>query len=227
MSRENPLWGAPRIHGELRMLGIEVAESTVGRYMGRTRRPPSQGWRTFLSNHVAGIASLDLFVVRTLSFKLIYGLVILRHARRRIVSIAVTTNPTAQWIAGQVTDAFPWDEVPSHLIRDRDQAFGLAYTRRIRAMGIHDHPIAARSPWQNGHVERLIGSIRRECLDHVIVLGEAHLRGVLKSYAAYYNQARTHLSLDKHAPDFWRVQPVGSVLALPVLGGLHHQYVRV
>jgi len=166
-------------------------------------------------------------VVRTLSFKLLYGLVILRHARRRSASIAVTTNPTAQWIAGQVTDAFPWDEAPSHLIRDRDQAFGLAYTQRIRAMGIRDHPIAARSPWQNGHVERLIGSIRRECLDHMIVLGEAHLRRVLKNYAAYYNQARTHLSLDKHAPDFRRVQPVGSVVALPVLGGLHHQYVRV
>jgi transposase InsO family protein len=139
---------------------------------------------------------------------LLYGLVILRHARRRIVSIAVTTNPTAQWIAGQVTDAFPWDEAPSHLIRDRDQSFGLAYTRRIRAVGIRDHPIAARSPWQNGHVERLIGSIRRERLDHMIVLGEAHLRRVLKSYAGYYNQARTHLSLDKYAPDFRRVQPV-------------------
>jgi len=140
MSRENSLWGAPRTHDDLRMLGIEVAASTLGRHMVRTRRPPSQGSRTFLSNHLAGIALLDLFLVRTLSFKLLYGLVILRHARRRIVSIAVTTNPTAQWIAEQVTDTFPWDEAPSHLIRDRDQAFGLAYTRRIRAMGIRDHP---------------------------------------------------------------------------------------
>ena len=146
MSRENPLWGAPRIHGELLMLGIEVAESTVGRYMVRRRRPPSQGWKTFLRNHAAGIASLDLFVVRTISFKLLYGLVILRHARRRLVTIAVTDNPTAQWMAGQATDAFPWDEAPSHLIRDRDGAFGSAYTRRIRAMGIRDHPIAPRSP---------------------------------------------------------------------------------
>ena len=128
MSRENPLWGAPRIHGELLMLGIEVAESTVGRYMVRRRRPPSQGWKTFLRNHAAGIASLDLFVVRTISFKLLYGLVILRHARRRIVTISVTSNPTAEWIAGQVTDAFPWDEAPRHLIRDRDGAFGPAYT---------------------------------------------------------------------------------------------------
>ena len=138
---------------------------------------PSQGWKTFLRNHAAGIASIDLFVVRTISFKLLYGLVILRHARRRLVSISVTNNPTAEWIAGQVTDAFPWDEAPRHLIRDRDGAFGPAYTRRIRAMGIRDHPTAPRSPWQNGHVERLIGSIRRESLDHLIVFGEAHLRG--------------------------------------------------
>ena len=187
MSKENPLWGAPRIHGELVMLGIEVAESTVARYMTRRQGPPSQGWKTFLRNHAVGIASLDLFVVRTISFKLLYGLVILRHARRRLVSISVTSNPTAEWIAGQVTDAFPWDEAPRHLIGDRDGAFGPAYTRRIRAMEIRDHPTAPRSPWQNGHVERLIGSIRRESLDHLIVFGEAHLRAVLKAYASYYN----------------------------------------
>ena len=162
MNRENPLSGAPRIHGELLMLGIELAESTVGRYMVRRRRPPSQSWRTFFRNHAAGIASLDLFVVRTISFKLLYGLVILRHARRRLVSIGVTDNPTAEWIAGQVIDAFPWNEAPRHLLRDRDGSFGPAYTRRIRAMRIRDHPIAPHSPWQNGHVERLIGSIRRE-----------------------------------------------------------------
>jgi transposase InsO family protein len=188
MSRENPLWGAPRIHGELLMLGIEVAESTVGRYMVRRRRPPSQGWKSFLRNHAAGIASLDLFVIRTIWFTLFYGLVILRHARRRLVAISVTTNPTAEWIAGQVTDAFPWNEAPSHLIRDRDAAFAPAYTRRIRAMGIRVHPMVPRSPWQNGHVERLIGSIRRESLDHLIVFDEAHLRRVLRNYASYYNQ---------------------------------------
>src|SRR5208283_2584811 len=140
MSRENPLWGAPRIHGELLMLGIDVSESTVGRYMVRTRRPRSQGWKTFLRNLAAGIASIDLFVVRTISFKLLYGLVILHHARRRLARIAVTTNPTAEWIAGQVTEAFPWSEVPRHLIRDRDRAFGSPYTRRVHAMGIRDHP---------------------------------------------------------------------------------------
>ena len=151
---ENQLWGKPRIHGEL-MLGIEVAESTVGRYMVRRRRPPSQGWKTFLRNHVAGIASLDLFVVRTISFKLLYGLVILPHARRRLVAIGVTTNPTAEWIAGQVTDAFPWDEAPNHLIRDRDAAFGPAYTRRIRAMGI---PITLWRHARNGKTATSSGS---------------------------------------------------------------------
>jgi hypothetical protein len=147
MSKENPLWGAPRIHGELLMLGIEVAQSTVARYMNKRQGPPSQGWRTFLRNHAAGIASLDLFVVRTISFKLLYGLVILRHSRRRLVSISVTSNPTSEWIAGQVVDAFPWDEAPRHLIRDRDGAFGPVYIRRIRAMEIRDHPTAPRSPW--------------------------------------------------------------------------------
>jgi hypothetical protein len=201
MSRDNPLWGVPRIHGELLILGIEVSESTVGRYMIRTRHAPSQGWKTFLRNHAAGIASIDLFVVRTISFKLHYGLVILRHTRRRMVRIAVTCNPTADWIAGQVTEAFPWDEPPQHLLRDHDAAFGSVYTRRILVMGIRDHPVAARSPWQNGYVVRLIGSVRRECLDHFVVFGEAHLRQILKTYAAYYNEVRTHLSLDKDAPN--------------------------
>ena len=187
MNKENPLWGAPRIHNELLMLGIEIGESTVARYMTRRQGLPSQGWKTFLRNHAAGIASIDLFVVRTISFKLLYGLVILRHARRRLVRISVTSNPTAEWIAGRVTDAFPWDEAPRHLIRDRDGALGPVYTRRIRAMRIRGRPTAPRSPWQNGHVERLIGSIRRESLDHLVVFGEAHLRDVLKTYASYYN----------------------------------------
>ena len=227
MSHENPLWGAPRINGELLMLGIEVAQSTVAKYMGRAGRPTSQGWTTFLRNHAAGIASIDLFVVRTISFKLLYGLVILGHLRRRLIRVSVTTNPTAEWIAGQVTEAFPYDEAPRHLLRDRDGAFGPAYNRRIRAMGIRDHPTAPRSPWQNGHVERLIGSIRCECLDHLVVFGEADLRRVLKSYASYYNSVRTHLSLNKNAPLFRRRQTVGNIVSIPILGGLHHQYVRV
>src|ERR1700680_1383185 len=195
--------------------------------MVRRRRPPSQGWKTFLRNHIDGIASLDLFVVRTISFRLLYGLAILRHAHRRLVTIAVTANPTDQWITGQVTDAFPWDEAPQHLIRGRDGAFCPAYTHRIRAMGIRDHPTAPRSPWQNRHVERLIGSIRRESLDPLGVFGEAPLRGVLRNYASYDNQVRTHLSLDKNAPDFRRPQKLGPIAAISILGGLHHQYVRV
>jgi transposase InsO family protein len=198
------------------MLRIEVAQSTVARYLTKPHGPPSQGWKTFLRNHTAGIASIDLFVVRTVSFKLLYGLVILRHARRQLVRISVTNNPTAEWIAGQVTDAFPFDEAPRHLIRDRDCAFGPVYTRRIRAMGIRDHPIAPRSPRQNGHVERLIGSIRRESFDHLVVFGEAHLRDVLKNYASYYNKVRPHLSLDKDAPDFRRTQGIGRIAAIPI-----------
>jgi hypothetical protein len=165
---------------------------------GRGRRKWSQGWKTFLRNHASGVAAIDLFVVRTISFKLRYGWVVLSHARKRLVRIAVTSSPTAEWIAGQVTEAFPWDEAPRHLLRDRDGAFGTAYTRRIRAMAIRDHPVAARSPWQNGYyVERPIGSIRRESLDHVVPFGEAHLHQILKTYVAYYNDIRTHLSLDK------------------------------
>jgi transposase InsO family protein len=227
ISRENPLWGAPRIHGELLMLGVEVAQSTVAKYMGRSGRPTSQGRKTFLRNQAAGIASIDLFVVPTVSFKLLYGLVILGHLRRRLIRVSVTTNPTAQWIAGQITEAFPWDEAPRHLLRDRDGSFGPVYTRRVRTMGIRDHPTAPRSPWQNGHVERLIGSIRRECLDHMVVFGEADLRRILKAYASYYNRIRTHLSLDKDAPLSRRRQTLGNIVSIPILGGLHHQYVRV
>jgi transposase InsO family protein len=227
MCRENPCRGAPRIHGELLMLGIEVAQSTVAKYMQRPRQPPSQGWKTFLRNHATGIASLDLFVVRTISFKLLYGLVILRHGRRRLARIGITSNPTAEWIAGQVTEAFPWDEAPRHLVRDRDGVFGGDYVRRIRAMGIRDHPVAPRSPWQNDYAERVIGSIRRECLDHTIVFGEAHLRRILTSYTAYYNRTRTHLSLRKDAPEHREPQRFGDIVSRPILGGLHHHYVRV
>jgi len=169
ISLANPLWGAPRIHGELLKLGIDVGQTCVAKYMARRRRPPSQGWRTFLLNHADGIASIDLFVVPTISFKLLYGLLILRHDRRGILLLGVTTLPTAEWIGRQLSDACGWEPVPDYLIRDRDRVYGEAFTRRIRAMGIRDRPTAPRSPWQNGYAERLIGSIRRECLDHVIV----------------------------------------------------------
>ena len=180
MSIENPLWGAPRIHGELLKLGFEVAQSSVAKYMVKRRGPPSQGWRTFLRNHAPDIAAMDLFVVPTIGFDLLYAFVIVRLDRRDMVWINVTTNPTAEWIARQITEAFPWDDAPKYLIRDRDQIYGAVVTRRLRAMGIRDKPTAPASPWQNGFAERLIGSIRRECLDHIIVLGEAHLRRILK-----------------------------------------------
>jgi transposase InsO family protein len=227
MSMENPFWGTPRIHGELLKLGYEVAQSTVAKYMVKRRRPPSQGWRTFLRNHAPDIAAMDLFVVPTIGFDLFYAFVIVRLGRRELVWINVTANPTAEWIARQLTEAFPWDEPPGYLIRDRDCMYGTIVTSRIRAMGIRDKPIAPASPWQNGFTERLIGSIRRECVDHFIVLGEAHLRRILRAYANYYNDIRTHRSLDKDVPIFRPVQRTGSISSRKVLGGLHHHYMRV
>jgi hypothetical protein len=227
MSVDNQLWGAPRIHGELLKLGFSVAQSTVATYMVKRRGPPSQGWRTFLRNHAPDIAAMDLFVVPTIGFKLLYGFMIVRLDRRNLVWISVTTNPTAEWVARQITEAFPWNESPRYAIRDRDRIYGTVVTRRLRAMGIRDKPIAPSSPWQNGFAERLIGSIRRECLDYIIVSGEAHLRWSLKSHADYYNSARTHRSLHKDAPVSRPIHQTGSVRSHPILGGLHHQYFRI
>jgi transposase InsO family protein len=209
------------------MLGIDVGQTTVAKYMVRLRRPPSQGWRTFLRNHADGMVSMDLFVVPTISFRLLYGFLILRHSRRDILWFGVTAHPNAEWIARQITEAYAWTNTPRYIIRDRDGAYGHVLIRRLRAMGIRDHPIAPRSPWQNGHTERLIGSIRRDCLDHVVVFGERHLRHLLGSYQRYYNNARTHLSLNKDAPASRAVQAVGRIVADPHLGGLYHQYVRI
>jgi transposase InsO family protein len=227
MSMENLLWGAPRIHGELLKLGFSVAQSTVATYMIKRRGSPSQGWRAFLHNHAPDIAAMDLFVVPTIGFKLLYGFVIVRVHRRDIVWINVTTKPTAEWVARQITEAFPWDGVPRYMIRDRDRIYGTVVTRRLRAMGIRDKPIARASPWQNGYAERLIGSIRRECLDHIIIFGEAHLCRILKSYADYYNSVRTHRSLHKDAPISRPIHQTGVLRSQPILGGLHHHYVRV
>jgi transposase InsO family protein len=191
-SVEQAQWDAPRIHGELLKLGIEVAQSTVAKYMAGKADPSGQRWSTFLRNHSPHIAAMDLFVVPTIGFNLLYVLVIVRLARRELVSLNVTAHPTAEWIAQQITEAFPWTEAPRYLIRDRDAIYGAAVTRRLRAMGIRDKPIAAGSPWQNSFAERLIGSIRRECVDHVIALGEQHLRQVLKSYARAITTPREH-----------------------------------
>ena len=215
------LGGRPQIAAD-RGLSVHVAK-----YMVKRCGPPSQGWRIFLRNHAPDIAAMDLFVVPTIGFDLLYGLVIVRLARRDLVWINVTSHPTAEWIARQIMEAFPWNEAPRYMIRDRDQVYGAAAMRRLRAMGIRDKPIAPGSPWQNGFAERLIGSIRRECVDHIVVLGEAHLRRILKSYARYYNEMRTHRSLDKDAPISRPVQRVGSIISRALLGGLHHHYVRV
>ena len=227
MSLANQLWGAPRLHGELLKLGIDVGQTSVAKYMAKRRNPPSQGWKTFLRNHTDGIASIDLFVVPTVSFRLLYALLILRHGRRRIMWLGVTAHPTAEWIARQLTEACGWEPAPRYLIRDRDCVYGEYFKRRLRAMGIRGRPTSLRSPWQNGNTKRLIGSIRRECLDHVVVFGERHLRHVLNSYMHYYNGSRTHLSLNKDAPVPRPVQAVGRILPTPILGGLHHRYVRI
>src|SRR5207342_216721 len=227
ISLANPLWGAPRLHGELLKLGIDVGQTTVAKYMARGRRPPSPGWKTFLDNHADGIASMDLFVVPTISFRLLYGFLVLRHSRREILWLGVTAHPSAQWIARQLSEAYGWQQAPQYIVRDRDCVYGDVFIRRVRAMGIRDRPIAPRSPWQNGHAERLIGSIRRDCLDHVVVFGERHLRHLLGLFQKYYNDARTHLSLNKDAPASRAVQAVGRIVPTPHLGGLHHQYMRI
>ena len=227
ISIANPLWGSPRIHGELLKLGIDVSQSTVANYMVRGRHPPSQGWLTFLRNHADGIAAVDLFVVPTIGFRFLFGLVILNHDRRRIVHIAATYHPTAEWIARQIVEAFPWESAPHYLLRDRDGAYGKVFRKRLFAMGIRDRPVAPRSPWQNGYVERVIGSIRRDLLDHVIVMGEAHLRRLFRAYADYYNTWRTHLGLDKDTPLGRPIHDRGRIRPMPKLGGLHHAYVRI
>jgi len=229
MRRENPLWGAPRIHGELLKLGFAVAQSTVAKYMAGKRDddPSVQSWAAFLRNHAPQTAAMDLFVVPTIGFDVLYALVIVRLARRELVWVNVTAHPTAEWIARQITEAFPWNEAPRYLIRDRDGMYGNVVRRRLRAMGIRDKPISAGSPWQNCFAERLIGSIRRECVEHLIVFGEQHLRRVLRSYALYYNDIRTHRSLNKDAPLSRPVQRVGRIVSRALVGGLHHQYVRI
>ncbi len=228
MAAENPTWGAPRIHGELSKLGLTVSERTVSRLLRRPRRRASQTWRTFLSNHVATLVSMDFFTVPTLTGRMLFVFVLLAHQRRRIVHINITEHPTAAWTAQQMIEAFPDDTAPRWLLRDRDAIYGDAFRCRVAGMGIGDVSSSPSSPWQNPYAESVIGSIRRECLDHVIVLGEWHLRRLLTSYLSYYHGARTHLALAKDAPTPRRVQPPteGCVVAFPEVGGLHHRYER-
>ena len=220
MGRENPLWGAPRIHGELLMLEFELAQSTVSKYMVRGRRPPSQSWKTFLQNHAEAIAAIDMCVVPTLTFEHFFAFLVLGHGRRQLLWFEVTRHPTAEWVARQITEAFPWASAPTYLVRDNDSAHGQVFPRRVMAMGIRDRRISPRSPWQNGHVERLIGTVRRECLDRMLIFDEAHLRQILTSYASYYNELDLIRRLGR------AVQRYGNVAATPVLSGLHHRYAR-
>ena len=227
MSMDNALWGASRIHGELLKLGYEVAQSTVSKYLARGGKPPSQSWKTFLRNHTEAIAAIDMCVVPTLSFERLFAFLVLGHGRRQLLWFEITRHPTALWLARQITEAFPWASAPAYLVRDNDRAYGQIFTSRVIAMGIRDRPISPGSPWQNGIAERLIGTLRRECLDHMVIFGEAHLRRILSVYAVYYNHTRTHLALNKDCPIERPIQRFGSVAAIPVLAGLHHQYVRI
>lgn len=228
MSRDNPLWGAPRIHGELLKLGIEISQTAVSKYMVRHRKPPSQSWRTFLKNHAKDIVSVDFCTVPTATFRVLYVFVILSNARRRIVHFNVTDSPTASWIGQQVVEAFPWDTAPKYLIRDRDGKFGDEFVHRVESMDIRQVLISVRSPWQNPYVERVIGSIRRDCLDHVGIFHERHLRRVLKEYIQYYNEHRTHLGLEKDCPKPRSIErpDSGPIHSEPMVGGLHHRYYR-
>src|SRR5437867_664650 len=196
----NPLWGTPRIVGELGKLGIKVAKSTVDKYRVRSRNAPSPTWKAFLENHLNDLVSIDFLIVPTIRFKILYVLIVLGHSRRRVLHFNVTANPTAQWTAQQIVEAFPWDSAPKYLLRDRDAIYGDRFRRRVESMGIEQVVTAPRSPWQNLYVERLMGSIRRDCLDHVIVLIERHLRHVLTQYFDYYHRWRTHLSLAMDCP---------------------------
>jgi putative transposase len=229
MSRENPLWGVPRIHGELLKLGIDIGETSVSKCIVCRKKPPSQTWRTFLENHVKSLVSIDFFTVPTIRFQILYVFLVLAHDRRRIVHFAVTAHPTAQWTAQQLREAFPWDTVPRYLLRDRDRIFGQDFVNQVRAMGIKQVLSAPRSPWQRAYIERVIGTIRRECLDHVIVFNERSLHRHLQRFMDYYHGTRTHLGLHKDTPEPRPIQfpEAGWVISIPEVGGLDRRYERI
>jgi len=229
MSRQNPLWGAPKIHGELLKLGIDIGETSVTKYMIRCRRPPSQTWKTFLTNHINSIVSVDFLTVPTIRFQIPYAFLVLAHDRRRIVHFAVTAHPTAEWTAQQMREAFPWGSAPGYLLRDRDRIFGEHFVAQLKGDGHQTGAFGtARSPWQRTYVERVIGTIRRECLDHMIVFSERCLYQHLGRFIEYYHRSRTHLALEKDSPEPRPIQPrdAGRIIAIPQVGGLHHRYQR-
>jgi transposase InsO family protein len=229
MQATNMGWGAPRIHGELLKLGIDVSQATVSKYIEHRKLPPSQTWRTFLTNHADCLAAVDFLTVPTATFRVLYVFIVLSQDRRHIVHFNATEHPTAQWTAQQLVEAFPFDTAPRYLLRDRDAIYGKKVKRRIKSLGIDEVITAPRSPWQNPYVERVIGSIRRDCLDHMIIINERHLRRTLRNYFDYYHSCRTHLSLNKDPPDSRAVESVeyGNIVALPRVGGLHHRYTRI
>lgn len=228
ISSENPLWGAPRIQSELRLLGLNVTEKTVAKYRVKHAKPPSQTWKTFLANHANQIAAVDFFTIPTINFRVLYCFIVLLHGRRKIVHFNVTTNPTAQWAAQQIIEAFPDDTSPRYLLRDRDSIYGAEFRSRVKGMQIDEVVTAPHSPFQNPYAERVIGSIRRECLDHLIVLNEDHLRRILRSYFNYYHDSRPHQSLERNSPFPREIEPPsqGKIIAIPQVGGLHHRYRR-
>ena len=227
MAIANPLWRAPRIHGELKMLGITISERTVSRILQSVPRPPSQRWKTFLHYHVAQLVSIDFFTVPTLTMKVLFVFIVLEHRRRQVLHFNVTEHPTAAWTSQQIIEAFADRDAPRYLIRDRDSIYGDDVGLRITSMGIEELLTAPRSPWQNPYAERLIGSIRRDCLNHFVILNARHLKRTLATYFVYYHRSRTHLGLEKQSPILRQVSSIGKIIEIPQLGGLHHRYERV
>ena len=228
MWQANPTWGSARIVAELQKLGIEIAKSTVEKYRPKLRKPTSPSWRTFLKQHMRDTVAIDFFTVPTVRLRVLFVLVVLAHDRRRVIYFNVTEHPTAEWTAQQLVEAFSWETPPKYLLRDRDAIYGNRFRKRVRALGMNERPFAPRSPWQNPYVERVIGSIRRECLDHVIVLNERHLKRLLRGYFAYYHQWRPHRSLEMDSPDGRSVHSpeLGEIIEFPAVHGLHHYYLR-
>lgn len=228
MYNQNAGWGAGRIHGELQKLGYKITKRTIINWLKRMPPPPPPGWRTFLENHIHDAAAMDMFVVVTMSFRLLFAAVIISLDRRQILRVSATEHPTQNWLASEVTEAFAKNPRPNYLIRDRDRSYGRKFSERVKELGIQEHVTAKQSPWQNVYVERAIWTIRRECLDHVIIMSEGHLRRILNAYADYYNRSRTHFALDQDCPISRPSQPLseGKVVAIPKVGGLHHRYER-
>jgi transposase InsO family protein len=227
MVAANPLWRAPRIHGELTMLGIEISERTVSRILRRLPRPPGQTWKTFLRNHLGQMVSIDFFTVPTITLKVLFVFIVMEHRRREVLHFNVMDHPTAAWTSQQIVEAFAEHDTPRYLLRDRDGVYGSDVRSRMASLPIEEILTAPRSPWQNPYAERLIGSIRRECLDHFIILNARHLKRTLASYFSYYHGSRTHLGLDKQCPFPRQVSGAGRIVQISQLGGLHHRYERI